>query len=935
MMRTDEIRQKFLNYFISLKHELIESSSLIPDNDPTLLFTNAGMNQFKDIFLGKESRSYTKATSVQKCVRAGGKHNDLENVGYTARHHTFFEMLGNFSFGSYFKHNAIIYAWEFLIKELQLPEHKLYVTVYYKDTEAYNIWHDTIGLSSDKIIKINDNPDGSSDNFWQMGDTGPCGPSTEIFYDHGDTVAGGLPGTANADGDRYVEIWNCVFMQFNRDHNNILHSLPTPAVDTGMGLERITAVMQVVSNNYDIDIFQALIKKSHAIINNYDGCINNDNCDIKHNSLKILADHIRAIGFLIADGVIASNEGRGYVLRRIIRRAVRHGYLLGKRTAFLYQLIDELIVQMHYYKELAIKRDLIIGILKQEETNFFNTIGYGIDLLMTQINLLVDNKSININNNLILDGNIAFKLYDTFGFPLDLTKQICQEQNIIVDEVVFNHAMEQQKLLSTKQHKFKPIDQGNSYNIEQYIKSNDDYTIFMGYDTKHISTQAKVIALYKLDNINQTVTIVNQLAINDYGIIVLNQTPFYAQSGGQIGDAGTIKINDGINTLFNVNDVQYLFKDNDHNVIGHYGNIINGEIKLDDKVVASYDIKKRNAIKRNHSATHLLHQALHEILGDNATQQGSLVNDTYTRFDFIAAKALTKTQLLHIEIMVNNAIMNNHKVITKVLSYNEVINKSHTKTMALFGEKYGDLVRVVNMGDFSHELCGGTHVTMTGEIGLFKIIEEKSIASGIRRITAITGEAALTYIQNQEILIDDVKLLLKAPSANNILDKINVLYQQHKIQQKNIDKLQTQINDSLIDTLITKVQLINNNIKLLITTITNQDGKSLTNIMTKLQNKLNGIIILINTQDNTKIIKNNDTSNLQQQNSDHAKNNNIDIIIAVDKSLIHQYQANKLLQIMTDILGGNGGGRPDLARGNGIHHHHITETIKVIIQFFK
>ncbi|MBY0379228.1 MAG: alanine--tRNA ligase, partial [Burkholderiales bacterium] len=660
-MQTNEIRAKFLNYFQQHNHQLVGSSSLIPINDPTLLFTNAGMNQFKDVFLGLEKPHYTRATSTQKCVRAGGKHNDLENVGYTARHHTFFEMLGNFSFGDYFKLEAIKFAWEFLTITLAINPNKLYVTVYHTDEDAYNIWQNTIRLTPDRIIKIGNNANGGSDNFWQMGDTGPCGPCTEIFYDHGETVPGGLPGSDYADGDRYIEIWNCVFMQYNRDEELVLHTLPKPSVDTGMGLERIAAVMQNVRSNYDIDLFKAIIASASYITQ----C-----SDLSNPSLKVLADHIRSISFLIADGALPSNDGRGYVLRRIIRRAIRHGYKLGMRQAFLYLLVNELVIQMgEAYSELIIHQAHIERIILQEEEKFLQTIDNGMGLLHDTLSKLSGTK---------LSGETAFKLYDTYGFPLDLTQDICREMGVVVDHNEFDTAMNIQKNQAKKAGKFK---------MDKQFDYSGDATEFLGYTQTSIN-HTKIVALY--DNNHQPV---DKLLTGQIGVVVLNKTVFYPQGGGQVGDVGIIESVTEI-ALFNVTDTQKIHPD----VVGHLGTVVSGALSVGDLANANYDINIRMAITRNHSVTHLLHKALHEVIGKHATQKGSLVCKDYTRFDYAHDTPLTKIECQKIEQIVNHVIMMNYLVKHENMSYDEAISNG---VMALFGEKYTNVVRVISMGDFS------------------------------------------------------------------------------------------------------------------------------------------------------------------------------------------------------------------------------------------
>ena len=853
-MQVSQVRQKFLDYFKYHGHEVVKSSSLIPHDDPTLLFTNAGMNQFKDVFLGLESRNYVRATSSQKCVRAGGKHNDLENVGYTARHHTFFEMLGNFSFGDYFKFDAIKYAWGFLTTELKIPQDKLYVTVYHTDDEAYNIWHNEIGLSPDRIIRIGDKPNGASDNFWQMGDTGPCGPCTEIFYDHGAHIWGGLPGSAEEDGDRFIEIWNCVFMQFNRDEAGVLHALPKPSVDTGMGLERISAVMQHVHGNYEIDIFTKLIKHASELAN----C-----ADLNNPSLKVLADHIRSISFLIADGVLPSNEGRGYVLRRILRRAIRHGYKLGLRNPFLYKLVITLVALMgEAYAELIINQEQIEKIIKQEEERFFQTIDNGMQLLQDQLK--------QVKNN-VLSGEIAFKLYDTYGFPLDLTQDVCREFEIDVDITEFDSCMEKQKTMARISGKFK-------------MNANVDYdgceTNFIGYTD--ISIEAKVVALY-YDNLA-----VEQLNANQDGVIVLDKTVFYAESGGQAGDSGVLQIDGGATLLINIHDTQKIRPQ----VVGHLGVVGNGTIKIGDTVTATIDLHKRLDCARNHSATHLLHRALHEVVGAHATQKGSSVTADYIRFDFAHDTSLDK-EIEEIERIVNRVIMHNYEITTKIMGYDDAIKSG---AMALFGEKYTNAVRVVQMGDFSTELCGGTHVKRTGDIGFFSITSESGIANGVRRIEAITGEASLHRMQQNMAILDKAREQLKAQSNDIINVKIDGIHQETKLLNKELNELKSKLASAQADGLLSKVKILASGIKLLVLQIDNLDIKAMQELTNKFKDKLvnNAVIILggINT-------------------------NRVNLVVGVSSDLTKQYKAGELVNKLAIICDGKGGGRPDLAQAGG------------------
>ncbi|MCC2645042.1 MAG: alanine--tRNA ligase [Burkholderiales bacterium] len=867
-MQVNQIRQKFLDFFKFNNHEVIKSSSLIPGDDPTLLFTNAGMNQFKDVFLGLDKRTYVRAASAQKCVRAGGKHNDLENVGYTARHHTFFEMLGNFSFGDYFKEEALKYAWEFLTSPqwLNLPKDRLYVTVYHTDDEAFKIWNELIGLDRDRIIRIGDKPQGGSDNFWQMGETGPCGPCSEIFYDHGDAIPGGLPGTPNEDGDRYIEIWNCVFMQFNRDENGNLNPLPKPSVDTGMGLERISAVMQNVHSNYEIDLFIGLINHS-AIVT---GCTAKDN-----SSLKVLADHIRSVSFLIADGAMPSNEGRGYVLRRIIRRAIRHGYKLGLRTPFFWKLVQELVYQMgEAYPELTSQKELIEKTIKAEEERFFETIDNGMKLLNEQLKLITSGQ--------ILSGKLAFKLYDTYGFPLDLTQDVCKEYGLSVDVVEFNTLMQQQKNTAKQAGQFK---------MDTTLDYSGAKTNFIGYSETSVTT--KIIALYKGDESVQS------LKSGETGIVVLEQSVFYAQGGGQTGDSGTIMTEDGT-TIFAVEDTQKIRPQ----VFGHIGTIEAGNIKVGDTVVAKVSAK-RMAIARNHSATHLLHKALHEVLGNHATQKGSLVNSEYTRFDFAHDKALTSAQIEEVEKIVNHVIMMNHEVVISTMSYDEAIAQG---AMALFGEKYTDDVRVIQMGDFSTELCGGTHVNRTGDIGFFTIIGESGIAGGIRRIEAITGEAALSRMQKNMAILDKLRDTLKAQSNDIIIDKITLLQEDNKRFNKEIGELKSKLATFSANTMLDDVEVLNNGDKLLVVKIQDTDNKALMELVDKLKDKLvSGIVI---------------AACINQEQ--------VSLIVSISRDLTSKYNAGLIIGHLAASIDGKGGGRPDLARGSGTNIAKLDEALQAI-----
>jgi alanyl-tRNA synthetase len=906
-MQVNQIRQKFLEFFKLNGHEIVKSSSLIPTDDPTLLFTNAGMNQFKDVFLGLDKRDYVRATSAQKCVRAGGKHNDLENVGYTARHHTFFEMLGNFSFGDYFKQDALRYAWEFLTspKWLDLPKDRLYVTVYHTDDEAYKIWNEEIGLERERIIRIGDKASGGSDNFWQMGDTGPCGPCSEIFYDHGETIPGGKPGSPEEDGDRYIEIWNCVFMQFNRDERGVLNPLPKPSVDTGMGLERISAVMQKVHSNYEIDLFANLIKQATITTG----------CEDKTNpSLKVLADHIRSVSFLIADGAMPSNEGRGYVLRRIIRRAIRHGYKLGVRTPFFYKLVHELVYQMgDAYPELVNQKAVIEKTIKSEEERFFETIDNGMKLLNEALSLVIASsakqsvalhghceqsvaipghceQSVAISSGKTkLSGEVAFKLYDTYGFPLDLTQDVCKEHNLSVDVAGFERLMQEQRNMAKQAGQFK---------MDTTLDYSGIETEFTGYIDASVTT--KVTALYKDGKP------VEVLKSKDRGIIVLEQSVFYAEGGGQVGDSGEIQIDGGAKLIFDVNDTQKIRSQ----VFGHIGEVKVGEVKVGDTVTATFDLHKRRATMRNHSATHLLHKALHEVLGSHATQKGSLVNSELTRFDFAHDKAVTPQQIEAVERIVNHVIMMNYPVNSATMSYDEAIAKG---AMALFGEKYTDNVRVIKMGDFSTELCGGTHVNRTGDIGFFTIVSESGVAGGVRRIEAITGEAALLRMQKNMAILDQLRGMLKAQSNDIVVNKVVSLQEENKRSGKEIGELKSKLAASSANKMLDKVETLNNGDKLLVLKLENTDNKAMLELVDKLKDKIiSGIVAIACVNDGQ-----------------------ISLVVAVTKDLTSKYSAGKIVSELAAKIDGKGGGRPDLARGGGTNIAKLDDALTTIKPFLE
>ena len=854
MKSTAEIRQTFLDFFNSKGHEIVASSSLVPHNDPTLLFTNAGMNQFKDVFLGIEKRPYTRATTAQRCVRAGGKHNDLDNVGYTARHHTFFEMLGNFSFGDYFKHDAIHFAWELLTSKewFNLPKEKLTVTVYETDDEAYEIWEKEIGIPKERIVRIGDNKGApyASDNFWQMGDTGPCGPCTEIFYDHGDHIWGGPPGSPEEDGDRFIEIWNIVFMQFNRHPDGTMEPLPKPSVDTGMGLERIAAVLQHVNSNYEIDLFKKLIHDAAQIIQTK---------DLESKSLRVIADHIRSCAFLISDGVLPSNEGRGYVLRRIIRRAVRHGHMLGAKGIFFYKLVKPLIdVMGSAAVELAKNQKIVEDALKIEEEQFLKTLERGLFLLDQELVKITDS---------VLPGDVAFKLYDTFGFPLDLTADVCREKNITIDEDGFNQCMEEQRKRARESSAFS-VDYSNVIKL-------DDKTEFLGYQATEAS--GKVIAIF------QNGKKVESANAGEEAIIILDKTPFYGESGGQIGDKGLLT---SANAEFTVLDSQKYGKS-----IGHIGNLVKGSLKVGDLVTAAIDVELRERIRRNHSATHLLQAALQQILGNHVHQKGSLVNDSYLRFDFSHNQSITQEQIVEIENLVNQQIRCNLPVDVELMPIDEARNKG---AMALFGEKYEDIVRVLTMGDFSIELCGGTHVDRTGDIGLFKIISESSIASGVRRIEATSGQNAMDFIHHEANLLSQIAQLVKSDKSA-VLVRVEQLLEQTKLLEKNIEQLKAQKASQQSAQLINQCEKINNK-NLLIAKLDNVEAKVLRTMIDDLKNQLKtGVIILAAVNDDK-----------------------INLAAGVTNDLINIVKAGELVSQLALKVGGKGGGRPDFAQAGGM-----------------
>lgn len=850
---TAEIRQAFLDFFHTKGHQIVPSSSLVPNNDPTLLFTNAGMNQFKDVFLGLDNRPYSRATTAQRCVRAGGKHNDLENVGYTARHHTFFEMLGNFSFGDYFKHDAIHFAWELLTgKEwFNLPKERLWVTVYATDDEAYDIWNKEIGIPAERIIRIGDNKGApfASDNFWQMGDTGPCGPCTEIFYDHGDHIWGGPPGSPEEDGDRYIEIWNIVFMQFNRKSDGTMDPLPKPSVDTGMGLERITAVLQHVNSNYDIDLFRSLIESVAKVTNA---------SDLSNKSLRVITDHIRSCSFLICDGVIPSNEGRGYVLRRIIRRAVRHGYMLGAKDTFFYKLVAPLIeVMAEAGEELKRQQVTVEKVLKTEEEQFARTLERGLQLLDEELAQLTDD---------VLPGETAFRLYDTYGFPLDLTADVCRERNIKVDEKGFDLAMEEQRKRARESSGF-----GTDYNSLIKVDSRSD---FSGYD--HNEQQGTVTAIFRN---GQSVT---ELKAGEEGIIFLNKTAFYAESGGQVGDKGVLTSKD---SQFEVTDTQKYGK-----AIGHIGKVNVGSFIVNHKINATIDIARRDAIRLNHSATHLLHAALRQVLGTHVTQKGSLVNDKYLRFDFSHFEAVKPEQLREIEDIVNAQIRLNSPIVTELMDLEDAKEKG---AMALFGEKYDERVRVLTMGDFSTELCGGTHASRTGDIGLFRIISESGTAAGIRRIEAITGITAIESVHEQSDLISLVAQVLKS-DGTNLVERIKTVQEKYRLLEKELQQLKDQQAAQESSSLGGQAKNVKG-IKLLVRELNGVEPKMLRTMVDDLKNQLGSAIIVLSTISDGKV----------------------SLIVGVTKDLTAKVKAGELISFVAQQIGGKGGGRPDMAQAGG------------------
>ncbi|AST70599.1 alanine--tRNA ligase [Kosakonia cowanii] len=850
---TAEIRQAFLDFFHSKGHQVVASSSLVPNNDPTLLFTNAGMNQFKDVFLGLDKRNYSRATTSQRCVRAGGKHNDLENVGYTARHHTFFEMLGNFSFGDYFKHDAIQYAWELLTGEnwFKLPKERLWVTVYETDDEAYEIWEKEVGIPRERIIRIGDNKGAAyaSDNFWQMGDTGPCGPCTEIFYDHGDHIWGGPPGSPEEDGDRYIEIWNIVFMQFNRQADGTMEPLPKPSVDTGMGLERITAVLQHVNSNYEIDLFAKLIQQVAKVTGA---------TDLSNKSLRVIADHIRSCAFLIADGVIPSNENRGYVLRRIIRRAIRHGNMLGAKDTFFYKLVGPLIEVMGSAgEELQRQQGQVEQVLKTEEEQFARTLERGLALLDEELSKLQGDT---------LDGETAFRLYDTYGFPVDLTADVCRERNLKVDEAGFEAAMEEQRRRARESSGF-----GADYNAMIRV---DSATEFKGYD--QLELNGKVTALF-VDGKQ-----VESIAAGQEAVVVLDETPFYAESGGQVGDKGELK---GNGFTFAVLDTQKYGQ-----AIGHVGKLSSGSLKVGDGVKAEVDEARRARIRLNHSATHLMHAALRSVLGTHVAQKGSLVNDKALRFDFSHFEAMKPAEIRAVEDMVNAQIRRNLPIETNIMDLEAA---KANGAMALFGEKYEDRVRVLQMGDFSTELCGGTHASRTGDIGLFRIVSESGTAAGVRRIEAVTGEAAIASLHAQNDQLQDIAQLLKGDSQN-LGDKVRSVIERTRQLEKELQQLKAQAAAQESANLSGNAMEING-VKLLVSELEGVEPKMLRTMVDDLKNQLGASVIVLAT----------------------VVEGKVSLIAGVSKDVTDRVKAGELVGMVAQQVGGKGGGRPDMAQAGG------------------
>jgi alanyl-tRNA synthetase len=864
-MKSAEIREKFLRFFESKGHTIVASSPLVPGNDPTLLFTNSGMVQFKDVFLGKEQRPYRRATTSQRSVRAGGKHNDLENVGYTARHHTFFEMLGNFSFGDYFKRDAIRYAWELLTGIYHLPPERLWVTVYQEDDEAYGIWANEIGVPAERIVRIGDNKGAryASDNFWQMADTGPCGPCSEIFYDHGPDVWGGPPGSPEQDGDRYIEVWNLVFMQFERDESGTMTPLPKPCVDTGMGLERLAAVLQHVHSNYEIDLFQTLIRGAAR---------ETGASDLANPSLRVIADHIRACAFLIVDGVIPGNEGRGYVLRRIIRRALRHGYKLGQKQPFFHRLVEDLDQAMGAaYPELGAVKSRVADVLKLEEERFGETLEHGMAILEADL----------AGGTKVLDGETAFRLYDTFGFPLDLTADVCRERGVTVDEAGFESAMQRQREQARAAGKFR---------MGESLEYDGVRTEFVGYDT--LAGDARVTALYVGGSR------VDSVQAGQHAVVVLDTTPFYAESGGQAGDAGELAGVDGAAALFAVADTQKIQSD----VFGHHGELRAGALRVGDKVHARVDAERRARTVRNHSATHLMHKALRDVLGSHVQQKGSLVDADKTRFDFSHDAPMTHDELRRVEEIVNREILANAQASAQVMSFDDAVKGG---AMALFGEKYGDTVRVLDIG-FSRELCGGTHVTRTGDIGLFKVVAESGVAAGIRRVEAITGDNALAWVQRLSTSLNEAAAAVKAP-ASELTTRIGQVLDNVKSLEKELARLKSKLAASQGDDLAAQAVDVDG-IKVLAATLEGADVKTLRETMDKLKDKLKTAAIVLAAVDGAKV----------------------SLIAGVTADATARVKAGELVNFVAQQVGGKGGGRPDMAQAGGTDPSGLPKALSAV-----
>ena len=875
-MKASDIRSQFLKFFESKGHTIVASSPVVPGDDPTLLFTNAGMNQFKDVFLGFDKRSYQRATTAQKCIRAGGKHNDLENVGYTARHHTFFEMLGNFSFGDYFKRDAITYAWELLTEVYKLPKDKLWVTVYADDDEAYGIWRDTVGVPAERIIRIGDNKGApyASDNFWMMGDTGPCGPCTEIFFDHGPEIAGGPPGSPDEDGDRYIEIWNNVFMQFNRDEAGVMHPLPKPSVDTGMGLERITAVLQHVHSNYEIDLFVNLIAAAKRVVDAAGG----GDCDLSSPSLKVIADHIRACAFTVADGVVPDRDGRGYVLRRICRRAIRHGYKLGARQPFFHRLVDTLSEQMgDAYPELRQQRQRVTEVLKQEEEGFFRTIEHGMQILESALHALSASGT-------VLDGDTAFKLHDTFGFPVDLTADICRERELKVDVARFEQLLAEQRQKAREAGKFK---------MAQGLEYSGASTTFHGYE--HLQHEGALVTALYVDG-----TPVAKVRAGDEVVVVLDHTPFYAESGGQVGDTGELR--NSVSRV-QVDDTVKI----QASVFGHQGRVVEGEIAVGDAINARVDAQHRARTVRNHSATHLMHKALREVLGSHVQQKGSLVTPDRTRFDFAHNAPLSAEQKARVEALVNAEILANVATQARVMPIEEA---QKVGAMMLFGEKYGDEVRVLDIGS-SRELCGGTHVQRAGDIGLFKIVAESGVAAGVRRVEAVTGDNALAYLQQLEAAVLQAAGSLRATPAElnqrlaQVLDQVRAL-------EKECDTLKARMASSQGDTLATKaVDVLG--VKVLAAQLDGTDAKALRDTLDQLKNKLKTAVIVLAAVEGGKV----------------------QLAAGVTADRMGQVKAGELVNFVAQQVGGKGGGKADMAMAGGTEPSQLPQALASVADWVR